>query len=323
MRMLANPRPILVITGPTGIGKTDLSIALSEQFPIRLLSADSVMVYQHLNIGSAKPTAEELSRSPHELIDLVPPEHSFDAGQFVTHATEAIRRAWDRNLVPCLVGGTIMYLKSLLDGLDPLPSSEPTIRERIRKKAELEGWPSVHAWLESLDSDVAQMIHPNHSSRIERALEVRLITGDSIRSFWSKRGADQLIAGYPIEIVVLTLMPSNREQLKDRLDRRFDAMLTDGLEAEVRSLIGRPELSPSSTSMRSVGYRQMWQFLDGIISEDEMREKAKAATRQLAKRQITWLRSWRAGAKTVIEVADSLPIDKAKNWLSGELDRVL
>ena len=321
--MSANPRPILVITGPTGIGKTDLSMALSEQFPIRLLSADSVMVYQHLDIGSAKPTAEEQSRNPHELIDLVPPEHAFDAGQFVTHATEAIKRAWDSSLVPCLVGGTIMYLKSLLDGLDPLPSSDPIIRERIRKKAEHEGWPSVHAWLESLDSDAAQMIHPNHSSRIERALEVRLITGDSIRSFWSERNANQKIAGHPIEVATLALIPSNREQLKSRLDRRFDAMLTDGLETEVRSLRERPGLSLSCTSMRSVGYRQMWEFLDGSISKDEMKDRAKAATRQLAKRQMTWLRSWRAGAKTTLEVAGSLPKGKAKNWLSGELDRVL
>ena len=321
--MSANPRPILVITGPTGIGKTDLSMALSEQFPIRLLSADSVMVYQHLDIGSAKPTAEKLLLSPHELIDLVPPEHAFDAGQFVTHATEAIKRAWDSNLVPCLVGGTIMYLKSLLDGLDPLPSSDPIIREKIRKKADHEGWPAVHAWLESLDSGAAQMIHPNHSSRIERALEVRLITGDSICSFWSKGKTDQRIAGHPVEVATLALMPSNREQLKSRLDRRFDAMLTEGLEAEVRFLRERPALSLTCTSMRSVGYRQMWEFLDGGISKNEMREQAKAATRQLAKRQMTWLRSWRADAKTIIEVAGSLPIGEAKNWLSGELDRVL
>lgn len=320
--MLANRRLILVITGPTGIGKTNLSMRLSEQFPIRLLSADSVMVYQHLDIGSAKPTAEQLLRNPHELIDLVPPEHPFDAGQFVAYATEAIKRTWDSNLVPCLVGGTIMYLKSLLDGLDPLPSSDPIIRNKIRKKAEQTGWPSVHAWLESLDSDAAQMIHPNHSSRIERALEVRLITGDSIRSFWSGRSADHRIAGIPFEIAILTLWPSNREQLKNRLDKRFDEMLTDGLETEVRSLKQRPELSLSCTSMRSVGYRQMWQFLDGDISELEMRQKAKAATRQLAKRQITWLRSWRADTNTMIEVADSLPVTEAKIWLSRELDHV-
>ena len=321
--MSANLRPILVITGPTGIGKTALSMVLSDQFPIRLLSADSVMVYQHLDIGSAKPTTDELSRSPHELIDLVPPEHAFDAGQFVMHATEAIKKAWDSNLVPCLVGGTVMYLKSLLDGLDPLPSSDPIIRKRIRKKAKHEGWPSVHAWLESLDFDVAQMIHPNHSSRIERALEIQLITGDSIRSFWSERKANQKIAGHHIEVATLALIPSNREQLKSRLDRRFDAMLTDGLETEVRSLRERPELSLSCTSMRSVGYRQMWEFLDGNISKDEMRDRAKAATRQLAKRQMTWLRSWRADAKTTLEVAGPLPISKAINWLSGELDRVL
>jgi tRNA dimethylallyltransferase len=323
MSMSANPRPLLVITGPTGIGKTDLAMALGTESPLRVISADSVMVYQDLDIGSAKPTSEELAACPHDLIDLVPPEHPFDAGQFVAHAETFIRSAWEHGQVPCLVGGTIMYLKSLLGGLDALPAADPVIREQIRSRAESEGWPAMHAWLKDLDSEAAALIHPNHSSRIERALEVRLVTGESICSFWSGGQADTSIGGQAVDLSVLALVPSDREQLKDRLNRRFDSMLDRGFEAEVAALRQRPQLTLECPSMRSVGYRQMWQYLDGDLSEIEMKEQAKASTRQLAKRQLTWLRSWRADTNTFIEVSDSIPVEKGKAWLSRVLDRVL
>ena len=323
MSMSANPRPLLVITGPTGIGKTDLAMALGTESPLRVISADSVMVYQHLDIGSAKPRAEELAECPHDLIDLVPPEHAFDAGQFVTHAQKCVQSAWDNGQAPCLVGGTIMYLKSLLDGLDTLPAADPVIRERIRAKAESEGWPAIHAWLKDLDAEAADLIHPNHSSRIERALEVRLVTGESICSFWSGGRPDTSIGGQAVDLSVLALVPSDREQLKDRLNQRFDSMLDRGFEAEVAALRQRPSLTLHCPSMRSVGYRQMWQYLDGDLSETEMKDQAKASTRQLAKRQLTWLRSWRADTNTLIEVSDSIPVEKGKAWLSGVLDRVL
>jgi len=323
MPMSANPRPLLVITGPTGIGKTDLAMALETELPLRVISADSVMVYQHLDIGSAKPTAEELAECPHDLIDLVPPEHHFDAGQFVAHAESSIQSAWDHGQVPCLVGGTIMYLKSLLDGLDALPAADTVIREQIRSKAGSEGWPAMHAWLKDLDPEAAALIHPNHSSRIERALEVRLITGESICSLWSGDQADTSIGGHAVDLSVLALVPSDRDQLKDRLNQRFDSMLARGFEAEVSALRQRPELTLECPSMRSVGYRQMWHYLDGDLSELEMKEQAKAATRQLAKRQLTWLRSWRTDTNTFIEVSNSIPVEKGKAWLSGVLDRVL
>jgi tRNA dimethylallyltransferase len=254
---------------------------------------------------------------------LVPPEHAFDAGQFVTHAQKCVQSAWDNDQVPCLVGGTIMYLKSLLDGLDTLPAADPVIREQIRAKAESEGWPAIHAWLKDLDSEAADLIHPNHSSRIERALEVRLVTGDSICSFWSGGRSNTSIGGQVVDLSVLALVPSDREQLKDRLNRRFDSMLDRGFEAEVAALRQRPSLTLDYPSMRSVGYRQMWQYLDGDLSEAEMIDQAKASTRQLAKRQLTWLRSWRADTNTLIEVSDSIPVEKGKAWLSGVLDRVL
>ena len=321
--MSLNSRPLLVITGPTGIGKTDLAMALAEESPLRIISADSVMVYQHLDIGSAKPSKSQLEQYPHDLIDVVPPEHPFDAGQFVEHARQSIEGAWSSDKIPCLVGGTIMYLKSLLDGLDPMPPADPEIREMIRHKASEDGWPSVHAWLSSLDADAAQLIHPNHSSRIERALEVYLKTGQSIRSFWSNEKENVSINDQAFDLSVLALVPTDREQLKVRLNRRFDLMLEHGLTEEVHAFRERPGLSLQSPSMRSVGYRQMWKYLDGDLSETEMKEQAKAATRQLAKRQLTWLRSWRAATNTVIGVSDSIPHIEGKTWLSRVIDRVL
>ena len=321
--MASNPRSILVITGPTGIGKTDLAMRLADDSPLRIISADSVMIYRHLNIGSAKPSASELERYPHDLIDLVEPENPFDVGQYLLHAKRSIQDAWQRNEVPCLVGGTILYLKSLLDGLDALPKADPDIRKRIREKAEQQGWPAIHDWLKSLDPGAAEMIHPNHSSRLERALEVRLKTGESIRSFWTEGPSELKIGDQKANLAVLALMPADREKLKERLNRRFDSMLDRGFVDEVQLLRTRSGLTNACPSMRSVGYRQIWQYLDREISETEMREQAQAATRQLAKRQLTWLRSWRADTNTLIKVSDSLPITEGKTWLSKVFDRVL
>lgn len=321
--MASNPRSILVITGPTGIGKTDLAMRLADDSPLRIISADSVMVYRYLDIGSAKPSASELERYPHDLIDLVEPEHPFDVGQFLLHAKRSIQNAWQCDEIPCLVGGTILYLKSLLDGLDALPEADPNIRKRIREKAERQGWPAIHAWLKSLDPGAADMIHPNHSSRLERALEVRLKTGESIRSFWTEGPSELTINDEKANLAVLALMPTDREKLKERLNRRFDSMLDRGFVDEVQLLRTRSGLTNACPSMRSVGYRQIWQYLDNEISETEMREQAQAATRQLAKRQLTWLRSWRADTNKLIKVSDSLPVAEGKTWLSKVFDRVL
>ncbi len=321
--MSSNLRSILVVTGPTGIGKTDLAMRLADDSPLRIISADSVMVYRYLDIGSAKPSISDLERCPHDLIDLVEPEYAFDVGQYLLHARRAIQDAWQRDEIPCLVGGTILYLKSLLNGLDALPKADPDIRKRIREIAEQQGWPAIHAWLKSLDPGAADMIHPNHSSRLERALEIRLKTGKSIRSFWTEGPSEFKIGDQKANLDVLALVPADREKLKDRLNRRFDSMLDRGLVDEVQLLRARPGLTNACPSMRSVGYRQIWQYLDNELSETQMREQAQAATRQLAKRQLTWLRSWRADTNTLIKVSDSLPVAEGKTWLSKVFDRVL
>lgn len=321
--MSSSLSPILVITGPTGIGKTDLAMRLADDSPLRIISADSVMVYRLLDIGSAKPTASELERYPHDLIDLVEPEYSFDVGQYLVHAKQSIQDAWQRNEVPCLVGGTILYLKSLLDGLDALPKADPDIRKRIRNEAKKLGWPAIHDWLKSVDPGAADMIHPNHSSRLERALEVRLKTGESIRSFWTEAPCEFKIGNHRVRLAILALIPADRENFKKRLSRRFDSMLDRGFVDEVESLRARFELTNACPSMRSVGYRQIWQYLDNEISDKEMRERAQAATRRLAKRQLTWLRSWRADTNTFIEVSDSSPVAEGKTWLSRVFDHVL
>ena len=322
MQMLENSPLLLVITGPTGIGKTDLAISLAQDAPLRLISADSVMVYEGLDIGSAKPSAQELAQCPHDLIDIVPPEHPFDAGQFVAHATQAIEEAWVRGQIPCLVGGTIMYLKVLLDGLDFLPQADPEIRSQIRDRADKQGWPAIHQWLIEIDPKAGKMIHPNHSSRIERALEVKLLTGRSISSFWTGGKNKGSIGGRFVDLSVLALVPADRNKLKGRLDDRFGAMLMNGLVEEVIALRLRSGLRVDCPSMKSVGYQQVWRYLDNQLSDAEMKESARAATRQLAKRQLTWLRSWRHETNNFLEVSQSIPLVKGREWLSEVFGRV-
>ncbi len=315
--------PLLTITGPTGVGKTALAMHLADRENLRLISADSVMVYRHLDIGSAKPSPDELTRYPHDLVDCVEPEHAFDAGQFVVAAEAAIEEAWGRGQIPVLVGGTILYLKALLDGLDQLPAASPEIREAIRAEADVHGWPALHAQLGEVDPAAAELIHPNHSSRIERALEVIRLTGHSITSFWTGQHGETRIAGRLVDLSVLALWPADREQLKARLDRRFDDMLAQGLVEEVEGLRARPGLSMDCPSMRSVGYRQVWNYLSGDLEYDMMCDQAKAATRQLAKRQLTWLRSWKQDVSCRLDVGDRLPVSDAESWLERSLSHVL
>lgn len=287
--MQSQSYPLWVVTGPTGIGKTDAAFLLADRFPVDLISVDSVMVYRGLNIGSAKPSVGELSRYPHALVDIADPEVRYDAGRFVVDAEEAIRNSWQNDRIPVLVGGTIMYLRSLLYGLDALPPANTELRAKIREEAESYGWASLHAELSEHDPILGETIHPKHSSRIERAVEVLRLTGSSIREFWSGAKPVGALDGRCIP-QMLILWPEQREALRARLAARFDAMLEAGFLDEVHGLMQRPELTPDHPSMRSVGYRQAWQHLQGEIDFETMRDMAIAATRQLAKRQLTWLR---------------------------------
>ena len=281
--------PLWVITGPTGIGKTEAAFVLAQQFPVDLISVDSVMVYRGLDIGSAKPSTEELLRYPHALVDIVDPEIAYDVGRFVLDAQSAIQSSWQRGRIPLLAGGTLMYLRALLYGLDDLPAADSALRAKIREEASTQGWAHLHAELAAHDPTLGELIHPQHSSRIERAVEVLRLTGASIREFWSGPGSSTVLDPRCTP-QMLVLWPEQREVLRDRLAVRFDAMLDAGFLEEVRALMRRPQLTPEHPSMRSVGYRQAWQYLQGEIDFETMRRTAITATRQLAKRQLTWLR---------------------------------
>jgi len=307
--------PLWVITGPTGIGKTDAAMRLADRFPIDLISVDSVMVYRGLDIGSAKPSVAELRDYPHRLVDLIDPEVAYDAGQFVRDATAEIQASWLAGRIPVLVGGTILYLRALLYGLDQMPNADAALRAVIRAEAETLGWPTLHAEILRNDPALGAEIHPNHSSRIERAVEVLRLTGQSIRSFWRGSAEPNRIAGRPCSPAMLILWPEDRTELRIRLEHRFDQMLSHGLLDEVRSLMERPELTSDHPSMRSVGYRQAWQHLQGDTDFETMRESAIIATRQLAKRQMTWLR--REHTAHQISVGSTLNIHAVLDWAAS------
>jgi tRNA dimethylallyltransferase len=274
----------VILSGPTAAGKTAVAEALSDRFPIRLISVDSAQVYRGLDIGSAKPGVVELERYPHALIDLRWPEESYSAADFVVDAEQAMRRAAADGRVPMLVGGTVLYLRSLLYGLDRLPEADPALRQRLRAQAEREGWNKLHQDLARRDPETAARIRPSDPQRIQRALEVLELTGRGLASHHSAPRRPR----FPSLRLVLT--PADRRQLHQRIERRFGQMLDDGLIEEVEALRQRPGLHDTHPSMRSVGYRQVWQFLDGGLDRTELMAQAVAATRQLAKRQLTGLR---------------------------------
>jgi tRNA dimethylallyltransferase len=277
--------PAVFLMGPTAAGKTDAALAVHERFPVRLISVDSAQVYRGLDIGSAKPDDATLARHPHELIDIRDPEDTYSAAEFARDAEVAIRRAHAEGLWPVLTGGTVLYYRALLYGLDPMPAADPAIRRRIAAEADRRGWAALHAELARADPVAAAAIRPNDSQRIQRGLEVLRLAGRGPSAFHAHRRRPRLDA------LRLVLTPRDRHILHQRIEQRFERMLDSGLVEEVRRLRDRPGLTGDHAAMKSVGYRQIWAMLDGRIARTACREQGVAATRQLAKRQLTALRS--------------------------------
>jgi len=278
--------PIAVLTGPTGTGKSDIALRLAREFPIEIVSVDSAQVYRGLDIGSAKPDAATRAAVRHHLLDLVDATSVYSAGQFVRDATEAIADIEARGRLPLLVGGTMLYLKALIGGIAVLPKASEQIRAEIDAEAQRLGWPAMHARMAAVDAAAAARIHPNDAQRIQRALEVHAATGEPLSTL-------QEATRSPIEreFLVTALVPADRARLHAALAQRFEIMMAAGLLEEVRTLYARGDLTPENPAIRAVGYRQLWSHVSGAIPLETAVENAVAATRQLAKRQMTWLRS--------------------------------
>lgn len=287
---MAAPKPLAIaLMGPTAAGKTDLAIALHEHLDAEIISVDSALVYRDMDIGTAKPSATELARAPHRLLDIRDPGQAYNAADFFKDAQAAMSEIVASGKTPLLVGGTMLYFKALFDGLSPMPESDPSIRHEIEQQAAQEGWPSLHAELTSIDPQTAERLHPNHSQRISRALEVYRLSGKTMSEWRSVSGIGMKSQFQWLQIAVA---PQQRSLLHQRIAERFDKMLKLGFIEEVEALYRRGDLHADLPSIRAVGYRQVWQYLQGLHSYDEMRDKGVAATRQLAKRQLTWLRNW-------------------------------
>ena len=273
--------------GPTAAGKTDLALRLIEHLPADLVSVDSVMVYRGMDVGSGKPPPEVLARTPHRLVDIREVTEPYSAGEFRKDALREIAATRARGRIPLLVGGTLLYFRTLERGLAPLPAASEAVRARIAAAAEGRGWPALHARLAAVDPAAAERIHPHDQQRIQRALEVIEVSG---RPFSEWRAVDAPLARLPGPLVRLAVAPPERAALHRTIDVRFRAMVARGLVDEVRGLAARPGVGPDLPAMRAVGYRQVWEHLDGRCSHAEMVERGITATRQLARRQLTWLR---------------------------------
>lgn len=286
--MPVDHRPLaLFLMGPTASGKTALACALSERFPFGLISVDSALVYRGLNIGAAKPDAVTLARYPHELIDIRDPAEPYSAADFSVDAQAAMQRVQAAGKVPLLVGGTGLYFRALQRGLSGLPEADANIRAQLSEEAATLGWNAMHRRLAELDPPAAERIKPNDAQRIQRALEVITLTGQPL-SAQQQGGRGQ---PFPWRVLKLALLPGDRAPLHGRIAQRFEAMLEQGLLDEVHALRQRGDLRPDLPAIRAVGYRQTWEHLDGLFDAAELRDRGIFATRQLAKRQITWLRS--------------------------------
>ena len=285
-------KPLAVaIMGPTASGKTAAALAIARERPVEIISVDSALVYQGMDIGTAKPTPDELAAVPHHLIDIIEPTEAYSVAQFRIDTLRLVDEISARGALPLLVGGTMMYFKGLNEGLDDLPTADAAVRARLEEDAARLGWPALHARLREVDPITAERLAPNDAQRINRALDIYALSGQPMSALLSGRGKLEL----PFDLLSFALEPSDRAVLHRRIATRFDAMLgtrdDTGLVAEVATLRARGDLHPALPSMRCVGYRQAWDYLDGAIDRPTLRETGIIATRQLAKRQLTWLRA--------------------------------
>ena len=283
-------RRAILLMGPTGAGKSDLAVRLAQAFPLEIVSTDSALVYRGMDIGTAKPDRETRRAVPHHLIDIRDPAATYSAGDFVVDAAAAMEDIWRRGRQPLFVGGTMLYFHTLSSGIAALPDRDLDVRAEIDARAAAIGWAGVHRELAAVDPDAAARIHANDPQRIQRAMEVYKLTGQPISRLQQSRVS--ALAG--VDVLEFALAPSDREFLHERIQARFAAMLAAGFLDEVRRLRERSDLGAEHPSMRAVGYRQVWRYLDGYCALDEASERAIAATRQLAKRQLTWLRARRS-----------------------------
>lgn len=282
--------PAVVICGPTAAGKTEIALEIARRLPVRLISADSVQVYRGMDIGTAKPDARTLAEFPHALIDIRDPEQTYSAAEFAHDAGAEMASAWSRGALPVVVGGTALYLRALRYGLDAMPPADAALRQRIADEADEVGWPAMHERLAMLDPESGRRIRASDPQRIQRALEICLTSGRAASSFHRGRGPDRLAGS-----LFLVVSPADRSQLHHRIEARWSGMLELGLVDEVERLLKRPGLTRRSMALRAVGYRQTIDYLDGAIAREDLVDRASAATRQLAKRQLTAFRKWTGG----------------------------
>lgn len=306
-------KPLFCLVGPTAAGKSAISQLLAQHLPIEIINVDSATIYRGMDIGTAKPTAAERAAVPHHLLDILDPTQSYSAAQFRQDALDCAADIFARGKLPLLVGGTMLYFKVLRDGIDDLPGADAATRAQITQRAHEQGWPALHAELLKVDPQTAQRLAPNDSQRIGRALEIYLVSGQPMSTLIGQKTLN------PVAIRMVSLEPESRQALHARIEARFDQMLAQGLVDEVRQLHARGDLDPNLPSIRCVGYRQIWDFLDGKCTLSQAREQGIAATRQLAKRQLTWLR-----AMPDRHVVNCLAVDAGQQvlaWAKREIAR--
>lgn len=312
---MANTQPpAIFLLGPTASGKSDLAMKLTSHLPVELVSVDSALVYRDMNIGTAKPDAEILRQYPHHLVDIRNPDQVYSAADFRSEVLTLMSAISERGNIPLLVGGTMLYFKVLIEGIASMPAADSAIREKIAREAKTGGWQKVHQRLAEVDPESAARIHPNDPQRLQRALEIWELTGESMTQLHKKQ---QDLVSLPFSVCQLAIIPSDRADLHRIIAARFEQMIKDGFIEEVEHLREKYDLNAELPSIKSVGYRQVWQYLEGEVDRKVMQERAIIATRQLAKRQFTWLRGWSNLREIPLpEVNEALKIIQASSILS-------